>query len=196
MPRCGECQPRALKVQPKHQTGEEIRMNGKITANRSTYERLGVMITLVQEHPAWHQSAILRQTVEGKKFSHRRTRSSQLPAGYSRSVGVEGVGELQTQKMVVIEVRNPYRLRVHNARRGLQTAGRPDWSARNLHGNQFRFWQRTANRHQCAPRRDVDGGGKLQGILAVPVASSDKNRNGELQPCPLSLFLLRLTHVS
>lgn len=66
-----------------------------------------------------------------------------------------------------------------------------DRGARDLERNRRRCWQRTANNNHRTPRRDVDGGGKLQRILAISILSTDKNRDGELQPCPLAFFLLR-----
>ena len=70
-----------------------------------------------------------------------------MPAGNSRRVGGKGASELQTEKMVVIEVGDPYRLGLHDARRDLKTAGGVDGSARNLQGNHGRYGQRTANYH-------------------------------------------------
>ncbi len=133
---------------------------------------------------------MLRQRWEEKNSSHRRTGSSQIPTGNGSGVGVQGASELQTEKVVVIKVRNPYGLGLHDPRRSLQTVGGTDRSAGNLQGKQCRFWQRTANNHQSTPGRDIDGGGKLQGFLAIPVTGADKNRNSELQSWPLTFFLL------
>src|SRR6202040_1410008 len=110
--------PHALKVHPKHQTGEESRATWKTSVKCSTYDWLGVIISREREDRAWHQSAIMRQTREGKNSSHRRTRFPQMLAGNGRRVGVQGTGELQTKQMVVGEVRNPYRFRLHDLRRG------------------------------------------------------------------------------
>src|SRR5882762_2258988 len=89
--------PHALKVHPKHQTREESRTTWKSSPKRSTYEQLEVIISREWEDRAWHQSAIMRQAMEGKNSSHRRTRFPQMLAGNSRRVGVQGTGELQTQ---------------------------------------------------------------------------------------------------
>ena len=88
--------PHALKVHPKHQTREESRTTWKSSPKRSTYEQLEVIISREREDRAWHQSAIMRQTMEGKNSSHRRTRFPQMLAGNSGRVGVQGTGELQT----------------------------------------------------------------------------------------------------
>src|SRR4029077_12627681 len=119
-------------VHPKHQTREESRTTWKSSPKCSTYERLELIISREREDRAWHQSAIMRQAMEGKNSSHRRTRFPQMLAGNSRRVGVQGTSELQTQKMVVIEVRNPHRFRLHDLRRGPQTVGGADRGARNL----------------------------------------------------------------
>ncbi len=154
--------------------------------------------TLRAETHVKHESAIVRRVGEGKTISHRSTDFSQVSAGNSRRVGVQRAGELQAQKMIVVQVPNPNRLRLLDSRRGLQPVSGPHRSTRNLHRNRGRFGQRTANYHQSTPSRDVDGRGKLQAILATSVVSADENRNRQLQPGPLTFFLLRyaIRHVS
>src|SRR5208337_1911692 len=146
-PPCSRCHPHALKVQPKHQTGEEHRTTVESSVKCSTYEWVGVIVLREQDELAWHESAILEPRGKGKNSSHCRTGSSQMPTGKSGNVGVQGASELQTQKVVVIEVGDPYGLCLHDPRRSLQTVGRTDGSAGYLQGKQRRFWQRTANNH-------------------------------------------------
>src|SRR5271165_944898 len=129
---------------------------------------------------AWHQSAIRNWALDRKNSSHRRTSFPKMPAGKDRRVAAQRAVELQTQKMVGIQMRDPHRLRLHNPRRGLQAVNGPDGSTRNLQGDRSRFRQGTANHHQSAAGRDVNGGGKLQRISATSVARTDENRNGEL----------------
>ncbi len=190
MPHWGECHPLALKVHPKHQTWEACRTTHNPSVKGSTYERVGVMIRRDAEDAAWHRRAMPKQPAGGKNSSHCGISFSQAPSGNSRRVGAQEVGELQTQKMVVIAVCNPNRLRLYDARRGLQAVHGPEWSTRNFQGDWRRFRQRMPNNHHCTGRRDVDCGGKFQGFLADSVTCADKNRNGDMQPHPLPLFLL------
>lgn len=76
----------------------------------------------------------------------------------------------------------------HSSRGTGQARDGSDGSTRNLQRNPCRFGHRAAGDNQGSPRRYIDGGGKFQGILAVSVASTDKNRDSEPQSRPLPLI--------
>ena len=82
-------------------------------------EGLTAMIQREWSALGWHESAIMRQTLREKNSSHRRTGFSQMPAGDSRRVGIQGAGEFQTEKVVIIKVRDPDGLRLHDPGRSL-----------------------------------------------------------------------------
>jgi len=103
-----------------------------------------------------------------------------MPAGDSDRVGAQRTVKLQAQKMMIIEVGDPDRLRLHSPGRSLQTVDGTDGSTRDFQRNRRRFGQRTANNYQSPTRRDVNGGGKFEGILAIFVPGTDKNGNGDL----------------
>jgi len=84
---CGQFHPHALKVHPKRQTGEENSRAWKLSVKSSTYECLRVMIARKRQDAAWHQSAILGETGEGKNSSHGRNCFPQMLTGNSRCIG-------------------------------------------------------------------------------------------------------------
>ncbi len=80
---------------------------------------------------------------------------------------------------------DPHDLGAHSTAGTRQTAGGAQRSAGYLEGNAGRLGQRTADNHQSSPGANIDSGGKLQQIFAVFVPTTDKNRNGQLQPRPV-----------
>jgi hypothetical protein len=91
--------------------------------------------------------------------------------------------------MIVVQMIDPNCFSSNCSGRTGHAMNRSDGCARNLQRNPSRLGQRPAGDNQSSPGRYVDGGGKLQGILAVLTASTEKNRDSKLQSRPLPLIL-------
>src|SRR5215467_3684650 len=83
---------------------------------------------------------------------------------------------------------NPNGLSPHSAGGMGNSACRTDRSTGYLQRNSSGFGYSAPNNNQSTPHRDIDCGGKLQRFLAVFVTTADKNRNGQVQACPLPAF--------
>ena len=94
-------------------------------------------------------------------------------------VGAQRTRELQSQKMIVVQVRDPDRLSPH-AREEFGKPVEGQWEHLESPVKSTPIWQRPPNDNQSAPGRNVDGRGKLQRILAILVATADKNGDGKL----------------
>jgi hypothetical protein len=125
----------------------------------------------------------------GENISHCGNGFSQISDRGMVRVGHEGTGELQTKKVIIIQVTNPDCFGPDYARCGGQTAGRTDGCAGDFEGNHGGFGQGTTDNDQSSAGRNVDCRGEFQGFLAIFVAGAHENRNGELQSGPFTSVL-------
>ena len=127
----------------------------------------------------------------GKNISLRRTGFPRSRPRDGSDVGVQGPGEFQAEEMIVVQMCDPHSPGANGARGGTDTVGWADGRAGDLQRDHSGLVEGAPDHNQRATGGDVYGGGKLQRILAVILATTDKYRNGELQPRPLSPLSLR-----
>src|SRR5258707_8034705 len=93
--------------------------------------------------------------------------------------------------MIIVQMGDPDGAGPNGARGTPSAVGGSDRSTGNFKRNRAGLGQRSPNYYQRTPCGDVHSRRKLERFPVVLVPTSDENRNRELKPRPLALFLPR-----
>jgi hypothetical protein len=129
-----------------------------------------------------------------KRFSHRR---SKFPSGglAHRRVIQQRVGELQSNQVVTLGVRDPDRSSTDHAGGFGKGCGCGQGCTGDFKRNLRRERQRTTHRNQGASGGNVQGGGELEELFSLFIPAADEYWDCQWQTCPSATLCFRLSSI-